>query len=237
MTPRSNLFAMTAVAALLSALPVLAQNALAPRDGAPGNPPSTATQRAADGATGNGTPADGTPDNPPGTALGRAADRALGTNMSGAYPQNSDGTAGNPPGTAAGRAAERAAGSVGNGPAATGEANNGAVATGTVGTTGGMGLNRPAARGEERRASRIVGASVYNDRNETIGSVDDLVLSDGGSPTAVVSVGGFLGIGSKLVAVPFNQMRWNAEQSRWVLNGVTKDSLTALPAFSYSDQG
>ena len=237
-TLRKNLLGLTAVAAMMSALPVLAQNSPAPRDGTPGNPPSTATQRATDGATGNSTPANATPGNPPGTALGRAADRALGTNMSGAYPQNNDAAVGNPPGTAAGRATDRATGSMGTNPAVTGVANNATVATGTVGTTGGMGMNQAAARGEERRASKIVGANVYNDRNETIGSVDDLVLSDSGAPTAVVSVGGFLGIGSKLVAVPFNQLRWNAEQSRWVLNGVTKDSLTALPSFSYGgDQG
>ena len=97
---RKNLLGMTAVAVML-ALPVMAQNTSTPRDGTPGNPSSTATQRAADSATGSHTPADGTPGNPPGTALGRATDRALGTNMTGAYPQNSDGTANNPSGTAA----------------------------------------------------------------------------------------------------------------------------------------
>jgi len=51
---------------------------------------------------------DGTPGNPPGTAATRTTDRALGTNLSGAYPENSDGTSSNPPGTAAGLAADRA---------------------------------------------------------------------------------------------------------------------------------
>jgi hypothetical protein len=50
---------------------------------------------------------DGTRDNPSGTMASRGADRALGTNMSGAYPNQSDGTAANPAGTAAGRAASR----------------------------------------------------------------------------------------------------------------------------------
>ena len=52
---------------------------------------------------------DGTPGNPPGTMASRAADRTLGTNMSGAYPEQSDGTPANPPGTKVGRAATRAA--------------------------------------------------------------------------------------------------------------------------------
>ncbi|WP_052402375.1 hypothetical protein [Muricoccus aerilatus] len=74
------------------------------RDGAPGNPPSTATQRAVDSVTGDRTPADGTPGNPPGTALGRVADRA---NERVGDPLNVDGrpdcTPGNPPGTAVSR--------------------------------------------------------------------------------------------------------------------------------------
>ena len=211
---RKNLLSMTAVAAML-ALPVMAQNTSTPRDGTPGNPPSTATQRAADSATGSTTPADGTPGNPPGTALGRATDRALGTNMTGAYPQNSDGTANNPSGTAASRAADRATNDTGT---------NNAARSGTMGMT-------HAAQSD--RASKVIGSNVYNDRNETIGSVDDLLIGTGNAPTALLSVGGFLGIGAKLVSVPFDQLRWNSENDRWVLNGVTKESLTALPSFSY----
>jgi hypothetical protein len=82
------------------------------RDGTRNNPPSTATQRAYDSATGSpATPADGTRGNPSGTAAERALDRAAGTNTSGAYPGQSDGTRANPPGTAAERAYDRATGS------------------------------------------------------------------------------------------------------------------------------
>jgi hypothetical protein len=96
---------LLAAAAALTALPALAQ-----RDGAPGNPPSTATQRALDGALGNRpTPPDGTPGNPPGTAVGRAVDRALGE--AGPRRDAPDGAPGNPPGTAASRAMDRATGS------------------------------------------------------------------------------------------------------------------------------
>lgn len=55
------------------------------------------------------------------------------------------------------------------------------------------------------RASKLIGASVYNDRNEKIGSVDDLVLGkDNKADEVIVSVGGFLGMGTKLVAVPYH---------------------------------
>ena len=55
------------------------------------------------------------------------------------------------------------------------------------------------------RASDMLDKSVKNHQNETVGEVDDLILSRTGKIQYVVlSVGGFLGIGDKLVAVPFN---------------------------------
>jgi len=59
------------------------------------------------------------------------------------------------------------------------------------------------------RSSRIVGVTVYNDTDQSIGTVDDLIVGqDGKINTAVLSVGGFLGIGSKLVRVPYDQLRF-----------------------------
>ncbi len=99
--PRKVTFPLLATVAVMAALPALAQ-----RDGAPGNPPSTATQRALDGALGNPpTPPDGTRGNPPSTATQRALDGGLGN-----PPTPPDGAPGNPPGTAAGRALDRVLG-------------------------------------------------------------------------------------------------------------------------------
>src|ERR1700746_2307047 len=51
------------------------------------------------------------------------------------------------------------------------------------------------------RASKVIGSSVVNDANETIGKIDDLLISsDGKQPYAVLSVGGFLGMGTRLAA-------------------------------------
>ena len=81
---------LTAAAALLTG--TLAACADGSRDGTPGNPPSTATQRTYDRVTGSGpTAPDGTPSNPSGTAAERAYDRATGSNTTGAYPQSSGG--------------------------------------------------------------------------------------------------------------------------------------------------
>jgi hypothetical protein len=47
------------------------------------------------------------------------------------------------------------------------------------------------------RSSKVVGSSVVNDANETIGKIDDLLVSsDGKQPYAVLSIGGFLGVGT-----------------------------------------
>lgn len=82
------------------------------------------------------------------------------------------------------------------------------------------------------RASRIIGASVYLDSNEKIGTVDDLVMTAGNKVTvAVVSMGGVLGVGSKLVALPFEQLK--VEADKVVLPGMTKDALGAMPSFVY----
>jgi hypothetical protein len=84
------------------------------------------------------------------------------------------------------------------------------------------------------RASQIIGSSVVNDANESIGSVDDLLVSPDGKETyAVLSVCGFLGIGSKLVVVPYSSLK---PGEKIMLPGGTKDGLTALPEFKYASK-
>lgn len=58
-------------------------------------------------------------------------------------------------------------------------------------------------------ASQLEGVNVYNDRNENIGDINDVLIDRQGKVEAVViGVGGFLGIGDRNVAVPFNALRW-----------------------------
>jgi sporulation protein YlmC with PRC-barrel domain len=62
------------------------------------------------------------------------------------------------------------------------------------------------------RASKVVGLSVYNDKNESVGSINDLLTDKNGKVTAVViGVGGFLGVGEHLVAVPFDKVKFSME--------------------------
>jgi hypothetical protein len=176
-----------------------------------------------------GTPAfaqsrDGTPGNPPSTATGRAVDAVQG------QPSQPDGTAGNPPGTAAERAVDRATGSNMSGANPSGSAATDTTQGGTAATT----ADAAAEARSSLRASRIIGSNIYNEQDESIGEVDDLMLrGEGGPAVAIISVGGFLGIGARNVAVPFPELRYNAERDRWVLPGATKEALRERPAFAY----
>ena len=62
------------------------------------------------------------------------------------------------------------------------------------------------------RASKLVGLSVYNDKNESVGSINDMLTDKNGKIVAVViGVGGFLGVGEHLVAVPFDKVKFSSE--------------------------
>jgi hypothetical protein len=83
------------------------------------------------------------------------------------------------------------------------------------------------------RSSKIVGASVVNENNETVGTIDDLIVTPSERvPYAVLSVGGFLGMGTKYVVLPFSSLQIKDKQI--VLPGATKDALKALPEFKYN---
>ena len=82
------------------------------------------------------------------------------------------------------------------------------------------------------RSSKVVGTSVVNDAGQTIGTIDDLLVSsDGKQPYAVLSVGGFLGIGTHLVVVPYETLTF--ADKKVTLPGGTKEGLRMLPEFKY----
>jgi sporulation protein YlmC with PRC-barrel domain len=85
------------------------------------------------------------------------------------------------------------------------------------------------------RSSKIVGSPVVNDANEKIGTIDDLLVEPSDKVLfAVLSVGGFLGMGERMVVVPFSNLQITG--NRVVLRGGTKDTLNALPEFTYAVQ-
>jgi hypothetical protein len=85
------------------------------------------------------------------------------------------------------------------------------------------------------RASKVIGSSVVNEANETIGKIDDLLVSrDGKQPYAVLSVGGFLGMGTRLAVVPYETLRF--ADKKVTLPGGTKEGLKKLPEFKYATE-
>jgi sporulation protein YlmC with PRC-barrel domain len=79
----------------------------------------------------------------------------------------------------------------------------------------------------------IMGKAVYNDKNEKIGTIDDLIITPDRSVSyAIIGAGGFLGIGKHDVAIPMSQLK--LEKDRFILPGATKEALKALPKFEYA---
>jgi sporulation protein YlmC with PRC-barrel domain len=86
------------------------------------------------------------------------------------------------------------------------------------------------------RAGKMIGSRVYNANNEEIGTVDDLIISKKDKDRvviAVISVGsGFLGIGNKLIAVPYDQLQFGSD-NKLVLPNASKQEINVMPSFTY----
>lgn len=112
-------------------------------------------------------------------------------------------------------------------PSATAPAPSGDSAAGTFSS---------AQAADEWRSSKLVGLSVYNQANEKVGDINDLILgADGKISNAVIGVGGFLGMGEKLVAVQFSDLTLNrdADGTMRVTIDSTKEALESAPDFKY----
>jgi sporulation protein YlmC with PRC-barrel domain len=100
------------------------------------------------------------------------------------------------------------------------------------------------------RASKLVGVNVYNEQNDKIGDINDVIIDASGKVDGVVvSVGGFLGMGEHDVLMKLDQIKFSNKASttttgstssnskqwypdRGVVNA-TKDQLKAMPQFKY----
>ena len=82
----------------------------------------------------------------------------------------------------------------------------------------------------EWRASKLVGVNVYNDTNEKIGDINDVILDKAGKvENIVLGVGGFLGMGEHYVAVAYDKLKWSNEPPRSTTASTTT-STTNRPA-------
>jgi hypothetical protein len=109
-------------------------------------------------------------------------------------------------------------------------------------------MNKPATG--QWRASKLIGVDVYNNQNEKIGEIDELIMTSNGQIAgAIIGVGGFLGMGERNVMVPLSQLRFANDNGaattgaardgdrKWyperaVMN-TNKEQLTGMPEFKY----
>jgi sporulation protein YlmC with PRC-barrel domain len=132
-------------------------------------------------------------------------------------------------------------------PSTTGQANPSAAAQGSqAGQAGVRAVDSKAAvkitfynvQAADMRATKLIGRDVYNLANENIGEVQDLIIDNGKTVKAVViSVGGFLGIGDRNVAVEPGAVVLTEQSdgnARVVIN-TNKDDLKSAPAFNFAD--
>lgn len=79
----------------------------------------------------------------------------------------------------------------------------------------------------------LLGKTVYNDAGQKVGKVEDLIISPDKSVSyVIVGAGGFVGIGRHDVAIPVTQIQ--EQGGKLVMAGVTKDSVKAMPQFTYA---
>jgi sporulation protein YlmC with PRC-barrel domain len=87
-------------------------------------------------------------------------------------------------------------------------------------------------------SSRLIGANVYNNQQESLGEVADLVIDDGNTITGVVvSVGGFLGIGESYVVMdPSTIVLSEKDGTLRAYVDTSKETLESAPKFEYKDK-
>jgi sporulation protein YlmC with PRC-barrel domain len=91
---------------------------------------------------------------------------------------------------------------------------------------------------DEMRASKLIGTTVVNAANETVGNVNEVVLTKNGKVAAVIlGVGGFLGMGEREVAINFNSVRMNRDKNNKMVLTVntTKKGLKGAPAWRWEE--
>ena len=85
------------------------------------------------------------------------------------------------------------------------------------------------------RTTRLEGSGVVNDKQQRIGTIVDFIVLRGLPPAAILEVGGFLGIGDHLVAVPFGSFVLDVTGHKITLPGATREALRNFPKFKFRE--
>lgn len=86
-------------------------------------------------------------------------------------------------------------------------------------------------------ASKIIGEAVVNLQNENVGKIHELVIDAKKNRVAyvVLTFGGFMGMGNKLFAIPWEAFTFSATENKLILN-VDKEKLKTAPGFEKDDK-
>ena len=80
---------------------------------------------------------------------------------------------------------------------------------------------------------QILGQPVFNDKDERVGSIDDIIVApDKAVSYATINAGGFIGLTKHDVAIPVSQLK--LVDNKLILAGASKDALRASPPFEYA---
>jgi sporulation protein YlmC with PRC-barrel domain len=88
--------------------------------------------------------------------------------------------------------------------------------------------------GQGYRMSKLLGSSVSNDKSEKIGTLDDVISDKKQLNFAILQVGGFLGLGGRLVAVPYESLVIDDKGQKLTLPRASKEALKNLAEFHYT---
>jgi hypothetical protein len=83
------------------------------------------------------------------------------------------------------------------------------------------------------RMSKLLGSNVINDKNEKIGTLDDVIADKKQVNFAVLQVGGFLGVGGRLIVVPYESLTIDDNGQKITLPGASKEELKKLTEYHY----
>ncbi|MBA2126759.1 hypothetical protein DLM45_11100 [Hyphomicrobium methylovorum] len=96
----------------------------------------------------------------------------------------------------------------------------------------------PSQSSGEQSSSSIVGLSVENANGDKLGSINYLVLdSTGKVTTAVIGIGGVLGVGEKNIGVPYSELKFGEKDGKQiVIIDATKDTLGTAPSYLWKEK-
>jgi sporulation protein YlmC with PRC-barrel domain len=89
---------------------------------------------------------------------------------------------------------------------------------------------------DEMFTSKLKGLNVYNQKDESIGEITDIAIKNHQVDALILSVGGFLGLGERYVAVSPSSVnvRYDSKDNKWLASmNTTKEALKEAPEFKY----